>query len=562
MKYNRIVINLLLSICFLVGCDDKEFGEGYDLNLPVSVITDIKPVTEYIDGEVILTGKNLSDVTSVFLGNISCEILEVMENGLKIKIDRSAERNKISIVNKYKKEFESSQYFTPLYYDVEITSWPSKLEKGKTFSIQGKNVDLITKVQINDIDIERVGNATPQKVTYSLKDLSLDATAVITIKTRTNQVLVSSSIEVVEPSDVFVPSSSIWLCDFDNINPIIVEGNPSGAGATYEAGTNLSGIAGAFGSYYTVKAPLGNAWNGVYQELVCNNDGKGFDLSSFTKPYITFLVNTNGKQGYFNPRLTVNGESGDKHFTGQGGEYNDNYKFTTNGWEWRSYDLTEMGFNVSGVVESIDLLIRGANVGNNNSEAFEVNIDQVMITDGALLPTVLWDFSTKPVIVDGSGELNSGTGVTTAGEGEHYLTIKSTNVEKWASLGKITRENISAEKYANSLYVNFLVNTGIDGAEGYAQLIFLQNDSELGKHFKGENVYGDDYKFASTHGNWEWRSYQIDPKAMELWSGEATELDLMSPFDLTVEFKTGNVQGKYELNIDYVVLTAAPLDNK
>ena len=49
---------------------------------------------------------------------------------------------------------------------------------------------------------------------------------------------------------------------------------------------------------------------------------------------------------------------------------------------------------------------------------------------------------------------------------------------------------------------------------------------------------------------------------MELWSGEATELDLMSPFDLTVEFKTGNVQGKYELNIDYVVLTAAPLDNK
>ena len=129
-------------------------------------------------------------------------------------------------------------------------------------------------------------------------------------------------------------------------------------------------------------------------------------------------------------------------------------------------------------------------------------------------------------------------------------------------MGKITRENISAEKYANSLYVNFLVNTGIDGAEGYAQLIFLQNDSELGKHFKGENVYGDDYKFASTHGNWEWRSYQIDPKAMELWSGEATELDLMSPFDLTVEFKTGNVQGKYELNIDYVVLTAAPLDNK
>ena len=240
MKYNRIVINILLSICFLVGCDDKEFGEDYDLTLPVSVITDIKPVTEYIDGEVILTGENLDDVTSVFLGNVSCEILEVQENGLKIKIDRSAERNKISIINKYKKEFESSQYFTPLYYDVEITSWPSKLERGKTFSIQGKNVDLITKVQINGTDVERAGNATSQKATYSLKGLSLDATAVITVKTRTNQVLVSNSIEVVEPSDAFVPSSSIWLCDFDNIIPAIVEGNPSGAGAAYEAGMNLS----------------------------------------------------------------------------------------------------------------------------------------------------------------------------------------------------------------------------------------------------------------------------------------------------------------------------------
>lgn len=474
MKYNRIIINTLLSICFLAGCDDKEFGENYDLNLPVSIITDIKPITEYIDGEVILTGENLDDVTSVFLGNISCEILEVLENSLKIKIDRSAERNKISIVNKFKKEFESSQYFTPLYYDVEITSWPSKLEKGKTFSIQGKNVDLITRVQINDTDVERVGNATPQKVTYSLKDISLDATAVITIKTHTNQVLVSNSIEVVEPSDVFIPSSSIWLCDFDNIIPTIVEGNPSGDGATYEAGMNLSGITGTFGSYYTVKAPLGNAWNGVYQELICNNEGRGFDLSGFTKPHITFLVNTNGKQGYFNPKLTVNGEGSDKHFTGQSGEYSDDYKFTTNGWEWRSYDLAAMGFDVSGIVESIDLLIRGANVGNNNSEAFEVNIDQVMITDGPLLPTVLWDFSTKPTIVDGSGTLNNGTGVATAGEGNSYLTIKSANVEKWASLGKITKENISAEKYANSFYINFLVNTGVDGAEGYAQLIFCK----------------------------------------------------------------------------------------
>lgn len=552
------LISILICFFTLIACHEKEFSEDYDIKFPSPVITDIQPVTEYIGGEVEVLGENLDGVVSLSLGNINCEILEKSPNSLKFKVPRTSERNNILVENKYRKSSKSSQFFTPQYYDVVITSWPSKLEKGRTFVIQGENVDLITTAFVNGTEVERSGVPSPNKITFSLKNVELDETGLITIKTKTNQELTSPVIDVVEPSDVFIPMNTIVLCDFDEVMPEIISGNPSGPGAQYEAGLNKTSIVQAFGNYYSVTAPLGNGWNGMYQELKCTNNGQGYDLSLFTDPHITFLVNTNGKQGYFNPRLTINGASGDKHFTGQNGEYPDNYKFKTVAWEWRSYSLLEMGFDTKGLVESIDLLIRGANVGNNNNEAFEINIDQVLITDGPLKPTILSCFDKLPNIEGGSAVLDGGTNFSDAGEGLHYLSVKSDNVQKWQSLGKITYPNMSAEQYQNSMYINFMVNTGV--ANGYMQLIFLQNGTEYGMHFKGENPYGDNYNFGNTEGHWEWRSYLIDPSSLEIWNGDGTGLDVSAPFDFIIEFKTGNIEGKYEMNLDYVTLTAAPLD--
>ena len=560
-EINKIGL-LLFAACMIGSCSEKPFSEGYDINLPVSSISSIEPATEYIDGFAILKGENLDMVTSVSLGNVSCEIIEAEGSFLKFKVSRLAERNKVVVLNKYKRSFESEQSFAPIYLDAKIGQWPSKLERGKSFSISGENVDMIQSVKIGGVELQKMGIATPQKITYSLKDVTLDSKAVLAVTTRTNQKFKSGEIDVVEPTNTYVPVSSIILCNFDNINPEIKSGNASGPGAAYKSGINLAGVAGGFGNYYTVKAPLGNAWSGVYEEIKCDNGGRGFDLSSFTNPYITFLVNSNGKQGYFNPKLTVGDKAVDKHFTGQSGEYTDNYKFITNGWEWRSYNLTEMGYDVKGKVDAIELLVRGANVGNNNTEEFELNIDQVMITDGPLLPLVLWQFDTLPTITDGSGMLNGGSSLVGKAEGANYLTVKAGSVDKWQSLGKITQKDVLSDKYTNSLYINFLVNTGATGAEGYFQLIFEQNNSELGKHFKGQNPYGDNYRFSSTNGEWQWRSYLINPQDLEKWKGDATSLNLSAPFDFTIEFKTGNVSGNYEVNVDYVIFTSVPLDNK
>ena len=553
----------LLGAFSMSSCEEKPYGEDYDITLPVSTVTLMNPVMAYVDEVVTIEGENLDAVTTVSLDVYNCEIVEQKPTQLKFKVNRAAARAKVVLLNKYKRSFESEQYFTPQYYDAKINRWPSKLERGKMFSLEGENVDLVSKVKVGGKEAERSGTATPSKVTYSLKGLDLADKVMIEVTSKTGQTLTSQEIEVVEPADIFEPATTILLFDFDARNPVVTAGNPSGAGAAYTSGKNLSGITPAFGNYWTVKAPLGNAWSGVYQELKADNEGAGFDLSGFARPCITFLVNTNGKQGYFNPKITIGGTATDKHFTGQSGEYTDNYKFKTNGWEWRSYDLEAMGYaGIKGKVDAIELLVRGANVGNNNTEEFEVNIDQIMITDGPLNPSVAWDFETLPAFAGGSGMLNGGTGVAAAAEGSNYLTVKAAGVAKWQSLGTITKTALSGAQYGTSMYINFLVNTGTSGAEGYMQLIFLQNNSELGKHFKATNPYGDDYKFASTQGQWQWRSYRIDPKALEKWKGDATELDLSAPFDFTIEFKTGNVAGNFEMNLDYVMFSSVPLDSK
>lgn len=560
--YRFIFGGVILLVTLFTGCKEDDFSKDYDINLPVSEIVDFNPKTEVVDGLVTLYGENMDMVTFVSIGNSTCQIISQEEGNLVFKVSRTADIGNISITNKYKRESVSIDKFTPKYLDVNITSWPTEIERGLTINIIGENVDMIQTVKFETITLAKA-SASPTTATYSTANLTLPTSGVLTVTTKTGQVLTSSVINVVEPKDTYIPAPSILLFDFDTVDPTIVAGDANGAGAAFTAGKNLSGISPFFGNYYSVKAVQGNGWNGQYQYLETTNNGAGFNLSTYTDPHITFLVNTNGKKGYFNPALTIGGSTEDKHFTGQDGEYTDNYSIQTAGWEWRSYSLSGMGFaNVKSTIDKISLFIRGGNVGNGNTEAFELNIDQVMITDGPLNPVVVFDMETMPVFTGGTASQNGGSSVTVIPQALKYLTVKDGNVSSWAGKGSITKADNNGSKFElnKTFYVNFLVNTGNDGASGYFQMIFEQTGgTKLGLHFKGDNPYKDDYKFVSTNGKWEWRSYKIDPKGLENW-GSVPELSLTSPFSLTVDFSTGNVSGKYETNLDYVILTSVPLD--
>lgn len=558
--------NLIYLICgivfstFFYACSEDEFSKDYDINLPVSEIVDFNPKTEFVGKNITLYGENLDVVTSVFIGNATCKIVSQDKGTLVVAVSRTAARDNISVTNKYKRVFTSKELFTPKYLDIAITQWPSEIERGLTIDIQGTNMDMIQSVKFENVQLPKA-SASESKATYSTVNLTLPESGKLTVVSKTGQILSSSIINVVEPKDTYIPKPSIMLFDFDMVDPTVVPGNPTGAGATYTAGKNLGGITPFFGSYYSVIAPKGNAWNGIYQSLETTNGGKGFDLSAYNSPYITFLVNTNGKQGYMNPAITIGGTESDKHFTGQSGEYSDNYKIKTDGWEWRSYNLATMGWSdIKSKVDKIALWFRGGNVGE--SDAFEIHIDQVMITDGPLNPIPVFDFEVMPAFNNGSAALNQGSGITQVAQGESYLTVKDSNVGKWGNKGNTRKNGNDGSKFSlnKTFYVNFLINTGSDGASGYFQLIFEQSGgTKLGYHFKGDNPYKDDYKFSNTAGQWKWRSYKIDPKGLENW-GSVPELNLASPFDLTVDFSTGNVEGKYEMNLDYVVLTSVPLD--
>ncbi|MFT3902645.1 MAG: hypothetical protein QM727_05705 [Niabella sp.] len=556
-----LVLGIFTMLLF-TGCQEKDFSQDYDIALPVSTIVDFNPKTQLVGEKVTLYGENLDMVSSLFIGSSACQVVSKEPGTLVFVVPRTAEQGTITVLNKYKREFISAEKLTPTYLDVTVTQWPKEIERGMTLNITGTNVDMIESVKFGTVKLSKAA-ATTTTATFSTANLELPESGVLTVTTKTGQTLISPTIQVVAPKDTYIPAPTIMVFDFDNIEPTIVPGNATGAGAAFTAGKNLGGIDPMFGNYYSVIAPLGNAWNGNYQFLESTNGGKGFDLTNYNKPYITFLVNTNGKQGYFNPELTINGSGADKHFTGQDGEYSDNYRIKTNGWEWRSYDLEKMGFaNVKSVVSKINLFVRGGNVGNGNSEAFELHIDQVMITDGPLNPIVAFDFESATPFTGSGGSNNGGSGITKAAQGNRYFTVKDPNTGTWSGKGSMTKADNNGSKYGanKTFYVNYLINTGNDGAQGYFQLIFEQaGGTKLGMHFKGSNPYKDDYKFANTAGKWVWRSYRIDPDGLENW-GSVPSLNLSAPFNFTVDFTSGNVSGKYETNVDYVILTSVPLD--
>lgn len=544
----------LLPLLLMTSCSEKNFSEDYDINLPVSSITDFNPKTAMIGDSVTIYGENLDMVSSVSLGTSSCKIGSKSADSLVFAVSRTAELSKIIIANKYKRSFESEELFTPQYPNVTIDKWPTEIERGLVFSLEGINMDMIESCKFGDVVITKV-SADETKALFATINLTLPSSGVLTVTTKTGQTLTSQAISVVEPKDTYVPQSTILLWDFETA-PTTAEG---WGGFTYTAGVVNNGF---FGKAYEVKSTAGNGWDGCYIKLTNDNGGKGFDLSAFNKPYITFLVNTNGKSGYFNPAITIGGNEADKHFTGQGGEYTDNYMISTSGWEWRSYDLASMGWtDIKGKLDKIDLWFRGGNVGS--SEPFDIMIDQVMITDGPLNPTLVWDAETP----NGGGDLpvtfNGGSNLTGYYQGAKYVTYNYTvGSNTWDWLGNILSVDVAGldpQKYNNMIYLNFLVNTG--DTEGYAGFQLLQGTNKLADQALDAS-YGDNYKFAPTNSKWEWRSMAIDLSKWDVWGGSADNFDLSQAFNLSVYARGGNIASgvNAHLNMDYFIFTSVPLD--
>ena len=205
------------------------------------------------------------------------------------------------------------------------------------------------------------------------------------------------------------------------------------------------------------------------------------------------------------------------------------------------------------MIEKIGLQFRGGNVGNGNETPFDISVNMMMITDGPLNPVVAWDCETSK---GGDFVLKNaaGSGLDGVSQGEKYASFIKAISGGWDWLGDTTVEvdGLDATNFTNGIWFNMLINTGQNN--GNLQLEFGQNGSGLTWfNFIGNQGYGDDYKFTPTNNEWKWRSVRIDPSSFSM--------DASQPFYVKLGATTGNLDsGIFEMNVDYMVFTTAPMD--
>jgi hypothetical protein len=548
MNKNIIRIALCAVLPILIfSCKKEEtpFSEGYDITLPAATVTTISDESPFVGTQIVLTGTNLNTVSSVASGSNTFKIISQYNDSIRVEVPRTVEAGALTILNKYKREYVTVQIVKPQYYTAKVTTWPAEIQRGKPFMLKGENLDLLKEVKIAGKVVSVFGSAAPDKASYTTAGVDLGEAAVIETTPKTGEKQTSPAIPVVAPRSTYNPKQTLKVIDFDS--PYAVVPGDAVGSCTYKE------IAGFFGKGFEVKAPVGNGWNGTYLKIESDNGGNGYDLSAYTHPCFTILINTNGGFGNVQPIATTGGSMEDKHLTGAFG-YGDDYKVKTNGWEWRSYDLEALGFtNAKGKIDKFGIQFRGGNVGNGNSDAFYISVDQVLITDGPVNPTLGWDCETAKGTdwhINATGSVAAFTGYN---QGANYASLTGVSTGWNDKLGKASW-NVPAldpAVYANGIWINFLLNTGSN--EGYFQFDF----GEGWMHFTKSQGYGDDYKFVPTGNKWVWRSIQIKPG-----EGDLAKFDPTKAFTMGIQLYGGNIGNgtPVEVNADYFIFTTVPLD--
>jgi hypothetical protein len=353
----------------------------------------------------------------------------------------------------------------------------------------------------------------------------------------------------------YVPEPAIVIFDFeDGVNRYVAGAKTAGNGINLT--TTIPKARG--NNYMTAKTADGDGWTSKLGQLV-SNVGE-MDLAKFHDPHLTFLINTNGSSGYFQVLFTQSGTNTWGHFTpANSSDETDDYNFQpTNGWEWRSVRLKDfdwgnsLAFDPKGKMSGFALEF----YQGNGSGFFEVNIDQVMITDGKSLPlNPLFSFENGVNPLSGG---SNGSIVTTGTiEGDKFLKVANASVVNWATEGTITATgpiNLASMKHP---YLNLWVNTG--SAKGYFQLITHQGGFEYGGHPAESGVtVAADYQIQTNN---QWVLVNIPLKEFAWKKGWATleSPDYSAPLDdLTIEFKTGNVAGAFDIRVDDITISDGP----
>jgi hypothetical protein len=564
MKFNKITI-AFLAIITIAACKKESFDDysaGYDIPFPVPTITKITPETAEIGTEITIEGTNLGKTNRVIMGkNLrQAEIVSKSETAVKVKVPRTVDAGPVMLETAFKKFTTSTQTFKPIYPKSVITGWPSQIERSQPFKIKGENLDLITTVYIQGQKVNVAGAGALTQLSVPTQGLTLPDAVVVKLEGLGDiDNGTSPSIPVVDynPNAGYDPVAPKVIWDFEDgvspfeavdisstngINAIAI---PKGRGANYL-------------SIHVDDVP--DQWNTLIGKMKSGE----VDLTGFHDPHLTFLVNTNGKQGYAQLVVSQGGVRGGGHFTGAtSSNSNDNYTFATNGWEWRSIKLTEfpfenwfgdgaLNFSKDGKLDFFSFEFKQG----NGADPFEISLDQVMITDGPLKPVaVAFDFE------NGAFDFQTNTGATTginAGavapiSGNNYLTVQKDAVASWDWTGAVQKDGPFNLGDIKNPFLNVWVNTGTK--RGYFQVEMSQSATKW-----GIGQTSPDYLF-STNGAWQLVSLNLSKVGIDKWGGDGTEFDIKGALEyIKIGFSTGNTAMEdFEINIDDVILSDGPM---
>ncbi len=561
-----MLIGILLS-----GCQrETPFGENYDVDFPLPTISSIEPATVEVGQQVTIKGSNLDRVIELEVGQTrrvikNEDIVSKSATEVVIQVPRLAEAGPITVKTNLAKSATSPDILSPTYLEAEVTQWPSVIYRGQMFKVQGNNMDMVTSALVGSERVALEGGAAminSLSISTEGMDLSNVTELVIVLDGRAGVVNGSSPaipVEDYSPVTCYEPDSSIVFFDFeDGADPYSSAGT---AGIDVTSAVASSGVSkGRSSNFFSLVGTIesGKNWDAMGNLLLT----QAVDVSEMTNPHLTFMVNTNGGQGYFQVEMEQDGVGSGGHFTNS--LSGDDYSFATQGWEWRSVALADLnqstggwgdGVDPSGAPIQINFGFKQGNGGNAGTN-FELYLDQIMITDGKYAPAGAGlDFEDGADIYSGSASSTvNGLGLPTI-MGDFYQTVQisdGSTVAKWNWTGDVGTYTPIDLSEVECPYVNVWVNTG--SGKGYFQIETFQGSTKFGVPQTAPDYYFE------TNGEWQLVSIALIDENMQKWSGDE-DFDSGGVLDyVKIGFSTGNVENEpYIISVDNLFVSDGPL---
>ncbi len=562
---------LCLGLLVLSNCQKDEFSEDYDIQWPLPEITSFTPGNAMIGSQIMISGTNLDFTKEVRVGaeGVMATVDSATFDMVMVTLPRVFTSGPITLTTSFRRTTITTENFTPEYPAMEVTSWPSEIERTQNIVLTGTNMDMLQEIEVSGMRLEvNPNNVTEDKAIIPTTDMDLPDEVTITITQAYGEIqnATSPTIPVVDfdPNANFTAIEPIILFDFEDGNDPYTSFNDGNI--TDQSGINTASIVrGRSQNYFTLTAEVnsGSNWNSMGEIAY----GQDINLQEFNDPHLTFMLNTNGQLGYFQVELQQNGEDRGGHFVpAVSNNSEDNYTFpVTNGWEWRSVRLADLNGSNGGWGEAIDpsgiiSLTLGFKQGNggNTTTIYEVNLDQIMITDGPSFPgVVIFDFEGgAPTFEANSGADEQGLNVggVASFSGDNYYSVKKAGIGTWDWTGAIARyEAVDLGNFRNP-YINFWINT--NATQAFMQIETYQNTTQFGAGISPDN-------HIQTNGEWVRVSLSIADLGWANWNGTDV-FDPQGVLDyLKFGFTTGNVADQgftdYEINIDEVTISDGPM---